>query len=275
MEIKIIVAHHKEYYTRKSNIMMPIHVGKKKSSRSFGFQGDDQGLNISDKNNIYCELTASYWGWKNLTDIDYLGICHYRRYFTFERLSCISLFKNMLKSINSKTSSKNEIHIFDYAIADKKLSKFEEKLKNDINKNNIEIYALYPAKIEGKNVREFFFKPAGYFPIELLEKIIINDFPDYSIDFNKVISGKKIYYGNMVLMKKKLFDEYANFIFDVLNKHEIESKASNWCFSTIDEGCYFRLSGYLGELLTSCFVEKSLREGRKVRLLNSYFLDLK
>lgn len=25
-------------------------------------------------------MTALYWAWKNLTDVDYIGLCHYRRY---------------------------------------------------------------------------------------------------------------------------------------------------------------------------------------------------
>lgn len=41
---------------------------------------DDKGVNISEKNPYYNELTGLYWVWKN-TDIPYSGICHYRRQF--------------------------------------------------------------------------------------------------------------------------------------------------------------------------------------------------
>lgn len=40
---------------------------------------DNVGINISDKNKQYCEMTAGYWVWKN-TDHDWKGIEHYRRH---------------------------------------------------------------------------------------------------------------------------------------------------------------------------------------------------
>lgn len=43
--------------------------------------GDDTGDNISAQNREYCELTATYWAWKNLGDVEYIGLAHYRRYF--------------------------------------------------------------------------------------------------------------------------------------------------------------------------------------------------
>ncbi|MBQ9554583.1 DUF4422 domain-containing protein [bacterium] len=41
---------------------------------------------MSDKNQDYAELTAQYRVWKNfdLSDVDYVGFCHYRRYFSWE-----------------------------------------------------------------------------------------------------------------------------------------------------------------------------------------------
>ncbi len=40
---------------------------------------DDSGINISEKNRMYCEMSAVYWIWKN-TAHDWIGIEHYRRH---------------------------------------------------------------------------------------------------------------------------------------------------------------------------------------------------
>ncbi len=40
---------------------------------------DDTGTNISERNRMYCEMTAVYWVWKN-TNHSWVGIEHYRRH---------------------------------------------------------------------------------------------------------------------------------------------------------------------------------------------------
>ena len=81
--VKILVACHKaDPNIIKNDIYFPIQVGKSLNSElDLGFQCDDTGDNISDKNGSYCELTALYWAWKNIKNVDYIGLCHYRRYF--------------------------------------------------------------------------------------------------------------------------------------------------------------------------------------------------
>lgn len=80
-KIKILVAQHKEAKVYANDVYIPIQVGKALSQIDLGIQGDNTGDNISDLNPFYCELTAQYWAWKNLSDVEYIGLCHYRRYF--------------------------------------------------------------------------------------------------------------------------------------------------------------------------------------------------
>ena len=44
---------------------------------------DNQGENISHKNKQYCEMTASYWVWKNVHQ-EWKGIEHYRRHMSVD-----------------------------------------------------------------------------------------------------------------------------------------------------------------------------------------------
>lgn len=78
--IKIVVASHKPYWMPSDPMYVPVQVGAVGKESIPGFQRDDKGDNISEKNPRYCELTALYWAWKNL-DADYIGLAHYRRHF--------------------------------------------------------------------------------------------------------------------------------------------------------------------------------------------------
>lgn len=83
-KIKILVASHKPDKVYCDDVYTPIHVGRaisKYKEEMADMIGDDTGDNISAKNGTYCELTATYWAWKNLKDVEYIGLAHYRRYF--------------------------------------------------------------------------------------------------------------------------------------------------------------------------------------------------
>lgn len=83
---KIIVATHKQFtMPADTDLYLPIHVGSE-GKEKLGYQCDNEGDNISSLNPYYCELTGLYWAWKNL-ECDYIGLVHYRRYFTAKRHS--------------------------------------------------------------------------------------------------------------------------------------------------------------------------------------------
>lgn len=85
-KLKILVSCHKpDPCIISTPPYYPIQVGAAlQKGVDLGFVKDDEGDNISYKNRKYCEWTALYWGWKNIKDVDYLGLCHYRRYFDID-----------------------------------------------------------------------------------------------------------------------------------------------------------------------------------------------
>ena len=60
-----------------------MQVGAEGKERIEEYIQDNTGNNISSKNPNFCELTGLYWAWKNL-EADYIGLVHYRRYFTIQ-----------------------------------------------------------------------------------------------------------------------------------------------------------------------------------------------
>ena len=75
------MATHKAAPIPKDEVLVPIHVGRALSTPMVNMVGDDTGENISEKNPQYCEMTAHYWIWKNVKETEYVGLCHYRRFF--------------------------------------------------------------------------------------------------------------------------------------------------------------------------------------------------
>ena len=99
MDIKIFIATHKPCQLPEQPCYYPIQVGAQGkdpisysqvgiSERTGDIIRDDCGENISQKNPYYCELTATYYIWKNIT-ADVVGLCHYRRYFAFDKQNAI------------------------------------------------------------------------------------------------------------------------------------------------------------------------------------------
>lgn len=80
-KIKILVCCHKPGNYYQDDCFLPIQAGKAIADVDLGIQGDDTGDNISEKNKQYCETTALYWAWKNLKNVEYIGLNHYRRRF--------------------------------------------------------------------------------------------------------------------------------------------------------------------------------------------------
>lgn len=239
-KIKILVACHKaDPNIRQDDIYMPIQVGKALHPElDLGFQCDNTGDNISKKNGSYCELTALYWAWKNLKDIDYIGLCHYRRYFLIDQCD----YRPILPII-SYDYNPNE---------NEKLKKYLQKFSIITAKPNIYPYSVAVDYARGHNSED----------LRVVQKIIEEIFPNYNDSFNKaILRSNQSYPYNMFITRWKLFDEYCQFLFPLLE--EVEKKTSTRDYNSYQK----RLLGFLSERLWNVFIAYKKRQIGKIKEL--------
>lgn len=233
MDIKILVATHKAYWMPKDDVYLPLHVGRE-GKQDLGFIGDNTGDNISVKNPNYCELTGLYWAWKNV-QCDYIGLCHYRRYF------CTG-------SHGSDLESKHKA-IFQRSDYEKLLQKYDVILPK---KRNYYIETVR-SQYEHAHIKS---------DLDEVERIIKERCPEYSEAFMKVMNSTKLHILNMFAMRKEFFDEYSDWLFSIL--FELEERIDINQYDTYQSRVY----GFLGERLFNVWLEKRKLRSVEVDVVN-------
>lgn len=191
--------------------LYPIQVGAALTDQTLSDLQDNQGDNISAKNGNYCELTATYYAWKH-SQAAYKGICHYRR-------------------------------IFD--ISDGQMQKL---LRGD---NEWDVILPYPSihypDISTQHLR--YIKENDWNAmLQALEETA----PEYLEAYEKYIAagGQYFYNFNMLIARARVFDDYCDFLFRVLERIEELATPKGW--ERAD-----RFAGYLGENLTTIYFLKN------------------
>ena len=193
-----------KFFSRyKPVVQIPIN------SSGGGILADNIGDNISEKNYLYGELTATYSIWKNFLplhpDIEYIGCCHYRRFFDFQKEAKkdkpfeIIDFKAFEKTFQAK-NTKEEIEkiIYDYDIILPETQKF-----------NVNVYSQFISR--ECNPKDDF---------EKCINIIKKYYPEYVPYLEKVLNENKLHTCLNFIMKKNLFNSWCKWIFDILFKLE-------------------------------------------------------
>lgn len=194
--------------------------------------------NIADRNYTYCELTNIYFVWKNMdklldkdgeqvADIDYIGLCHYRRRF--------------------------DTNMVDYAL-----------------EHGSDIVCAPPAGI-GRNTIDSQYKLAhnaedwedfkGY----LRESFLTTEMPRITNDWLNYPALVAPF--NCFVMRKDIFEDWANRIFPVLDDFYMKNK------DKIDgrDNYQRRAMGFLGERFTSWFITHMAARGKAVAMLPMTF----
>ena len=219
----ILIATHKEYPMPSDPLYLPVHVGKALSDAVLPYTGDNTGDHISEKNPNYCELTALYYAWKNVT-ADYIGLCHYRRYFTVRKpfLPCRDKFSFVLTS--------DEVSVL--------LKQCDILLPK---KRNYFIETGYSHYVHSH--------PSE--PLEQTRELILKLYPEYVLAFDTVLNSTKSHRFNMFIMKKNILDDYCTWLFDILFTLEKQLDISSY------DDYNKRVYGFLAERLLDVYLFKN------------------
>ena len=221
MNIKIIIAIHKPYWIPKDKTYLPLHVGKE-GKQDIGFIGDNSGNHISDKNATFCELTGVYWAWKNLK-AEYVGLVHYRRYFTKREVRSVTARKNQILSSQDWERLLTDCPV---VVADKR--------KYYIETNRSHYNHAHPR--EG---------------LDVTEQIIKEKYPAYAEAFTLVMNRTWAHMFNMFVMRRDLFDSYCEWLFSIL--FELEKRLDISSFDAYNT----RVFGFVSERLLDVWLEKN------------------
>lgn len=190
---------------------------------------DDEGDNISLKNNSYCEMTGLYWIWKHST-ADIVGLVHYRRFFADIRALTFRGKRVVLKKKGSwNLLSENEIR--------EKLQKADVIVKmSKTSRNNME-------KVFRNTIPDELF--------DNITRVIQTKYPEYLDTYQTILRAHQHFNCNMFIGRKKVMAPYFEWIFAILQELDEMHRAST--------GEYYssRELGYVGELLFEVWIRKN------------------
>ena len=246
--IRVFVVCHKPTYVLNNELLNPIQVGAKLAKERIpGMLYDDTGENISYKNPMYCELTAQYWAWKN-AEAEYYGFFHYRRYMSFDKVYPVDY--------NGKLKTKHRCCPYE-ELDDIRESQEGYGLEEEQMRKVVECYDILTVLREKINTTVYrqYCQYHNHQALDNIIEILKKKYPEYAEAADDYMNSKEIYYMNMFIMKKPLFEEYASWLFNILESYE---KTDDYVKL---QGQQKRLMGYLGERLFGIFYTYQRNKG--------------
>lgn len=186
MNIRIYTLTHKNFTQPTDDMYVPLQVGAALHD-SLGYLQDDTGDNISAKNIYYSELTGHYWIWKNVSDIDYVGTCHYRRYL-----------------MNDNGGLLTASQIMDI------LSHYDVITTKRVHLNNSYHYG-FSAHHNGA-------------VLDLTGEVIRDLYPEDYDNFITMVHDDYTHFSNMLIASKNLFNSYCEWLFTIFA--EVENRTN-------------------------------------------------
>ena len=267
-KVKFLITYHKPAPLLNGNMYIPVNGGRanlqskllegKISEIDYDWLlnntvGDDSGDNISKDNDRYNEMSVIYWAWKNfekLDNPDYIGLMHYRRHFIFNKWF---LPKDSRWTVDYPVFNSNYLDLLNCS---------NEVIQNYLNKYDC-LYAFYKADFSVY----FHYKHSKYHNIEDLDYVLdaINQYyPQIYPSAKKYVNGFNHYFCNMFVLKKDLFNQYCEFVFDILSKYD------QW--RNVSELSETEKRFFISERITGIFIQYLIDKKVKCCPLNISFL---
>lgn len=230
----IIVVTHKEYPMPADPLYLPVCVGKEQAALKDKFQPDSEGENIAEKNDLYCELTALYWAWKNLHG-DYIGLVHYRRYLSAKKNS------RDIRDALKKEEVESLLGQYD-VILPKKRRYVQSIAEHYIHciKSRTEVHKVH---------------------LRLLREAVASTSPESVAAFDAVMNSHAAHMLNMFVMRREDLDSYCRWMFRIL--FQLEERIRK------EDVYYDRILGALGEFLLDVWIKTRQKTFVEVNLLET------
>lgn len=188
--LTIYVATHVKFDPPKDPVYVPLHVGKK-GKPDLGYPGDDTGENISDLNFLYGELTGLFWIWQNVHDVDYVGLCHYRRYF-----------------INARKEAMGKREYLEL------LGQYD---------------AILPRHMECEgSYYQHFGMSHNRRDLDAVGRALKRIYPSYGEAYDQAMEGAIYYWGNLVVTSLSVLKAYAEWLFQIFVEASEEIDVSGY-----------------------------------------------
>lgn len=237
-KIKIFMCCHKGYETVPP-LCQPIQCGAALTPPIEGAIQDNSGENISAKNREYCELTAHYFAWKNVS-AEHYGFCHYRRLFCAD--DSVKKTYLALKALPDSTLTGDE--------------KYWRQLADE--------YELIVPRSEdmGLPAREHYCTSKYHYAedLELFLTVLYQKAPQLKKPAEAYLSQNRQYFCNMFIMDRAHFFEYCGILFPVLEEFD-RKKLPHGDFQSD------RTDGYLGEIFTGIYITYCRENGARIKEL--------
>jgi SAM-dependent methyltransferase len=211
---------------------------------------EDAGKSISHRNPELSEMTAIYWVWKNVTGLDAVVFCHYRRYFDFRQGP-------------PKLTRETRLH----DARDLAMNQFAFALPSGIAKSVAEgtIIVARPLDEGIANAEQYM---SAHAPDDYLSMVnyVIARHPYLARPLVAHVRDRKFYGNNMFVMRWSDFDRLCQFWFDCLLSLDLHTDKNRL-------GYQRRVLAFLSERLFDIFMRWLHDSDRRIAEYPLFFLE--